>query len=248
MNNTADGVAMLAAPSNRSRIYLDLLERADLLPEQVLVLEDPSVQTAEQKRRESDEQTDSSSPLPEDPDLDTTRTVLERVQSANIPFERFETLDPNERSIVEAVRDLEQEYLVYSGPGGVILDSEILNAGPEFLHVHAGVLPEYRGSTTVYYSLINDDACGATVFLMREELDQGPIVAEQTFAPPEDPETLDLYYDPWIRGQLLTETLEQFQEDGSFSLREQRSDEGNTYFIVHPVLKHIAIGSIADEE
>jgi hypothetical protein len=65
---------MLAAPSNRSRIYLDLLGRRGLLPEPILLLEDSSVETAEQRRRAA-ESVPSGTVLPEYPELNARRTV-----------------------------------------------------------------------------------------------------------------------------------------------------------------------------
>lgn len=235
---------MLAAPSNRSRIYLDLLERQGFLPEPVLLLEDPSVETAEQRRRAA-ESTTSGTVLPEDPDLDTRRTVRQRVKDLGIDHRVLDTLNPNAEGVVEAVAELNHEFLVYSGPGGVILDSDLLTVGPQFLHVHAGELPDYRGSTTVYYSLLAEGTCGATAFLMNENIDQGPIVAKESYPPPEDPETLDLYYDPWIRARLLIKVLSLYRDEGDLPETPQRPDEGETYFIVHPVLKHLTVSKIS---
>lgn len=239
---------MLAAPSNRSRIYLDLLERKDLLPETVIQLSDPTVETAEQRRRRDGSNDRADGPaLPEDPDLDADRSVQERVENFELDHRVLDTLDPNDGAVVDAVADLEAELLIYSGPGGVILDGELLSAGPRFLHVHAGTLPEYRGSTTVYYSLLAEGICGATAFIMNENIDEGPVVAQETYPPPTDPESLDLFYDPWIRARLLVDVLSGYYESGELPERPQRPDEGETYFIVHPVLKHLALLRIEDE-
>lgn len=249
MSETADGIAMLAAPSSRSRIYLDVLERRGLFPETVILLEDPERETAEQRRREAEEaESGSDEPvLPEDPDLNVSRTVRQRVEDVGVSSRLLRTLDPNDDEVVEAVADLEHELLVYSGPGGVILDGELLRAGPEFLHVHAGRLPDYRGSTTVYYSLLEEGRCGATAFIMNEEIDEGPIVGQASYPRPEDPETLDLYYDPWIRARLLADVLSQYRKEGTLPERPQRPDEGETYFVIHPVLKHLAILNVSGE-
>jgi len=235
---------MLAAPSNRSRIYLDMLERRGMFPAAVIVLEDPSTETAEQRRRAA---SDGEASLPEDPDLDATRSVLDRVSEVGVPHRRIETLNPNDEAVVDAVADLDHSLVVYSGPGGVILDGALLTAGPRFLHAHAGTLPEYRGSTTVYYSLLQEGRCGATAFIMNENIDEGPVVGSETYPPPTDPETLDLYYDPWIRARLLVDVLAEYRRTGTLSERPQDADSGETYFIVHPVLKHLAILRLGDE-
>jgi methionyl-tRNA formyltransferase len=143
--------------------------------------------------------------------------------------------------VIAAVGDLDHEVLVYSGPGGFILDGDLLSAGPRFLHIHAGKLPEYRGSTTIYYSLLADGECGATAFIMNKNIDEGPILAQKTYPPPEDPNTLDLYYDPWIRARLLVDVLTQYENAGGISEHPQQSGKGQNYYIIHPVLKHLSV-------
>ena len=48
------------------------------------------------------------------------------------------------------------EIIIYSGYGGVILKEKVLSQGKKFLHVHGGFLPQYKGSTTNYYSILNE--------------------------------------------------------------------------------------------
>lgn len=54
---------------------------------------------------------------------------------------------------------------------------------------------------------------------------------------------IDLYYDPFIRSEPLIDVLRYYAENGDFPVESQESIDGETYFIIHPVLKHIAIGS-----
>jgi Methionyl-tRNA formyltransferase len=237
-------VAMLTAPSSRSRIYLDLLERRGLLPELVLLLEDPSVETAEQRRRAA-ESVPSGTVLPEDPELNARRTVRQRVEDLGIDHRTLDTLNPNDRVVVEAVAEIDQEFLIYPGPGGIISEGDLLKAGPRFLHVHAGELPDYRGSTTIYYSLLAEGACGATAFLMNENIDEGPIVARESYPPPKNPETIDLYYDPWICARLLCKVLSLYRDEGDLPETPQRPNEGETYYILHPIVKHLAVSHIS---
>lgn len=247
MTDSCKGIAMLAAPSNRSRIYLDLLKRNHLLPERVILLNDPSVETPEQRSR-SEIEGPVDEVLPEDPDLDPRGTVAERLTESGIPYESFDTLDPNEPQIVNAVAELDQSYLIYSGPGGTILESELLNTGPDFIHVHSGWLPEYRGSTTIYYSLLNGDGCGVSAFLMNENIDEGNILKREVYPPPTDPETIDLYCDPWIRAKLLVDLIDQYDRNKEFSRMVQDSTAGETYHIIHPVLKYLSVMGVQESQ
>jgi hypothetical protein len=47
---------------------------------------------------------------------------------------------------------------------------------------------------------------------MNENIDEGPIVARESYPLPEVPETLNLYYDPWIRARLLDKILSMYRD------------------------------------
>lgn len=217
-----------------------MLERAGLLPGRLLYLVDDEASTPEAELRSKQDPPEGPI-LPEDPTLEASVPPPERLAPRGVEVEHIPTVDPNSDRCREALRGAPGGVVVYSGPGGTILDGATLQAADQFLHVHAGMLPAYRGSTTIYYSLLNGDACGATAFLMTQGLDQGPVVHSRSFPPPQDPETLDLYYDPWIRAKVLVEVLERYQATGQFEARPQDPDDGETYFIIHPVLKHLSI-------
>ena len=63
-------------------------------------------------------------------------------------------------------------------------------------------MPEYRGSTTVYYGLLNDGNCGVTAILLKPEIDNGDIVARKSTAPPSSVD-IDHLYDNAIRADLF---------------------------------------------
>ena len=112
--------------------------------------------------------------------------------------------------------------------------------GKKFLHVHAGVLPKYRGSTTAYYSLLEKNKIGATAIFLEKEIDAGKIVTSEVFPPPEDRTTIDYYYEPYVRARVLAKALKLYVEAGEFPETSQ-AEGAETYYIIHPVLKHIAI-------
>ena len=107
--------------------------------------------------------------------------------------------------------------------------------------MHAGILPEYRGSTTAYYSILQDSYIGATSIFLNEKIDQGDIIYQEKFPMPSNKENIDYVYEPWVRSQVLVKTLKLYIANEGFSLREQSKDKAETYFIIHPVLKHLAL-------
>jgi methionyl-tRNA formyltransferase len=179
--------------------------------------------------------------LPSVPYFDNITPALATIHAAEIPVTLIGVRDVNAGVVVSAVKESPVDIIVYSGPGGAILREEILNAGKKFLHIHPGILPRYRGSTTVYYSLIEEGACGATALFLDKKIDSGPILADRVYPPPDDRETIDHGYDPFIRSDLLQSVLRAYVQTGEFKPRAQPVGEGEAYFIMHPALRHIAI-------
>ena len=138
---------------------------------------------------------------------------------------------------VNFIKKNREEYYIFTGGG--ILKNEILKLGVKFVHLHPGLVPKYRGSTCFYYSIINEGSAGVTAFIMDEGLDTGDIIYQKTFEKPLH-KFLDEVYDPHIRSETLLDIVSQnLLNEQNF--KQQNSSEGETYFIIHPVLKHIAI-------
>ena len=119
------------------------------------------------------------------------------------------------------------------------MKNSILNSGPKFLHLHPGIVPNYRGSTCFYYSIINEDSCGVTAYFMDEKIDTGDIIYQRTFQKPNH-KFIDDVYDAYIRSETLIDVLTKHMISNTKTIK-QNPDDGETYFVIHPVLKHIGI-------
>ena len=70
----------------------------------------------------------------------------------------------------------------------------------------------------------------------------GPTIRQDTFPNFENNDAIDCFEDSHMRAQLLVNVLNDYAKSGSFEIREQvQSEEEETYFIIHPILKSIAI-------
>ena len=69
-------------------------------------------------------------------------------------------------------------------------------------------------------------------------MDTGPIVHQKIFQKPNHV-FIDEIYDSYIRSETLLDVLKNNMLENE--IITQDLEEGNTYFIIHPVLKHIAI-------
>ncbi|MCB0323726.1 MAG: hypothetical protein KDD69_09145 [Bdellovibrionales bacterium] len=238
-----DDVAMLLISSNRSKAYLQRMLHRGLEPAHVILLRNKG-ESALPGQLVSDLQDGSEVEerlyVHQGFVFRPERSLEQTLRESNISFEYCESSDPNSKASLARLMRRPESVVVYSGPGGTILGRQLLSCEKRFLHIHPGDLPEYRGSTTIYYSILEVGSCAATALFLSPEIDRGEILQRKSFELPSDARLIDYIYDPLIRSSLLVEVLESYVDSGNWNT-EVQPEEGRTFYIIHPVLKHIAI-------
>ncbi len=237
-------IAVVAGDTSRSRAYLQAMVRHQLLPNFVLVLGHgvnsplPGQSMPGHKNSDAKEVDNCWS----ESHFDPTQPIEVLLNESGIAHEFFESKDINDPLIVDILRRRPETTFIYSGFGGALLRKDVLSIGKHFLHVHGGYLPDFKGSTTNYYSLIAENALGASAIFLSEEIDCGPVLHRKKFLPPENRREIDHIYDSAARSKVLVETLQNYLKSGDKWQFELPSNiGGETYYIIHPVLKHVAI-------
>jgi methionyl-tRNA formyltransferase len=94
--------------------------------------------------------------------------------SLSMPIYQMDKL--NKSSDVELIKSLKPDFIIVAA-FGQILQKEILDIAT-CINLHASILPLYRGSSPIQYSILNGDKySGITAMLMEEGLDCGDILA-----------------------------------------------------------------------
>lgn len=239
-------IGIIASDTTRSRAYFQALVRNDLVPGYVLILESSTEkqlpgQLAQLRSNIEIEPSAETCEIWSEAQFNPTLPIIEQLEELKIPYEMSSGKDINDPLVVEAVRQSKASVLIYSGAGGVLLRKNILDTGKHFLHVHGGYLPDYKGSTTNYYSLIIEKAMGASSLFLVEKIDSGPVLLRKKFPVPSNRQAIDHVYDSGARAKVLVETLQNYLKDGGWKIEIPGNAGGETYYIIHPVLKHIAI-------
>lgn len=231
--------ACVLADTARSRAYMQTLLRHDIIPSECLVMSEGGRAIVSHK-------------IPCEWNahqfFNLDESIFETMETHRVLYKTVASRDINSDEMRRIMQRLSQQYILYSGYGGVILKPHLFQMGKKWLHVHAGILPFYRGSTTAYYSLLDGDKMGATAIFLNERIDEGSVIASEEFPPPPRGELVDYVYDPYIRAQVLVKALRNYIEKGKFSERPQTVQGAETYYIIHPVLKHIAILGVDSNE
>jgi len=153
--------------------------------------------------------------------------------------------DVNSEEVINALIQLDSDIFVFAGFGGQLLKSEHFKTGRRYLHMHPGDLPSEKGSTTIYYSILNRYACTVSSFYMVEKIDSGELILKCDYPVPSQKVNIDVWYDNCIRADAFLKTIIKLKEEG---LDYSRSLNGKSedYYVIHPLLKHFAILSLAD--
>lgn len=239
-------IGMIAGDTSRSRAYLQALARNKLIPDYVLVLEDvpEKILPGQLGNSRSGTERENISEIDEcwsEAHFDSTLPIKDLLDKLGVCYDLSATKDINDPSVIKTLRQRSESVFIYSGFGGALLRKDVLSTGKHFLHVHGGYLPDYKGSTTNYYSLIVENTLGASAIFLNEEIDCGPVLLRQKFPPPENRQTIDHIFDSGARAKVLVEALKRYLEHGRWEFELTDNTGGETYYIIHPVLKHIAI-------
>ena len=228
-----ENVACVLAISIRSLIYLQALQNEGIAPQFCFVLSEDKAELYNKFHIDVVKKRYCYA------DLDAT--IGDALNALNIPFEILGTRDINSEVVLRRIRQIPQKYIIYSGYGGCILKKHLFEIDKQWIHVHAGRLPAYRGSTTAYYSILNEKKISATAIFMNVEIDKGNIISSDDFDIPDEDVNIDFLYEPYVRSKVLVKVLKQYEKSGKFDEYEQETGKAETYFIIHPVLKHIAL-------
>lgn len=222
-------IGMVAVVNARSRAYLHAMLDAGMAPGVVLLLAPPapagtSVHMSPGCRKE-----------------DSRDDFIALLRDNGIAFVEIDSGNINDASVIEVLSARLEHFFIYSGTGGVLLRRPLLSCGKKFLHIHPGRLPDFRGSTTVYYHLLSGSTCGASAIFLEEQIDCGPLIAAEEYPFPFGTICdLDYDFDPKIRATTLVKVLQYYAEHNDFPPLKKQPPGGETYFIMHPVLRHIA--------
>jgi methionyl-tRNA formyltransferase len=149
----------------------------------------------------------------------------------------------NGEEIITKIKNIDCDYVVFAGYGGQILSKEHFFKGKKYIHCHPGWLPTERGSTTLYYSLLNERDLSVTSFFMTEKIDEGNMLLRESYKAPEKLINIDVWIDNALRADTLLKSIELLSEKFiGFSRKEEEEDQ--EYYVIHPLLKHIALLSL----
>ena len=228
--------SMLGYDCVRARIYFQVFIENGLIPSKVLLLKPP---------RNLDRHVDRHAlRFVEQGGGKIGRSLkAELAKYVDLDVEYLRRSVISDDAVWEWVDGCVDSLVVFCGIDGVILPKSLLETGKTFLHAHGGYLPNYRGSTCFYYSLLSDQRLGVSVIEMNDVIDGGRVLQRRWYQPPSDRQSIDFFYDSYTRALSLVEFLKNPDHCPATAVNfaEDNDHLGDNYYVIHPLLKHLAI-------
>ena len=148
------------------------------------------------------------------------------IKSNNINFNKIKAA---------AIKSKINSFIFSGYPGEIIKNKTFLNQ-INLLHSHSGLIPKYMGSTTIYYSILNEKKIFCTTFVMNENIDQGNILLIRKYNLPKKNMIGD--YDNEIRAKNLILLINSKNKKINFIKKIKKKH--NFFYKAHPILRNIA--------
>ncbi len=147
----------------------------------------------------------------------------------------FNTFDINE-DVYKFLKKKKVKNIIYSGYSGIVIKhNKILNE-KNLIHCHSGKLPKFKGSTTIYYSILQNKKIFCSTLILNQKIDNGVILFYKEYPLPKKITNIDNKYDDEIRAKNLVYALKNIKK-----LRRKKNPHKKylPYYVMHPILRSI---------
>jgi methionyl-tRNA formyltransferase len=159
-------------------------------------------------------------------------------------FKSIDSKDINSEFVLNEIKKMNTDLIIFSGYGGQILNQDHFKSNIPYLHMHPGFLPSERGSTTIYYSILKKKKCSVTAFYMNKEIDAGELICTNHYPIPYKGVNIDYIFDNSIRADCLKTAIDKIHNNVTIKTNEESTE----YYVIHPLLKHLAILSLKEKD
>tara|TARA_Y100001970_G_C14248059_1_gene869705 strand:+ start:2234 stop:2932 length:699 start_codon:yes stop_codon:yes gene_type:complete len=228
MKRILNNLAFLCAKNSRSIAYLQFLKKNSLLPSSIVLID-----TKKQYRNIF---------IKKNIFFKNDLNISKFAQDNKIKLIRLKNTKINDFKCLKAVKKLDEKYIIYAANYGDILNKKYFLLNKKFIHIHPGKLPQYKGSTTYYYEILNKNSLSFSAIFQSQNIDNGRVILFQKFDLKNiEKKDLDHIYDPFLRSKILVKVVSQLKKKEKITSYPQSKIGKNTFYVIHPLLKHISI-------
>ena len=229
-------------PGPRATAYLNVLRDLDIAVDTIIVMKNDKeyIEGLAQEAQRNNYK---------DHYFDISYDLQHYIQEYNVKVLTTEASHINDVALSKVILDNDIRDWIFSGGG--ILKPHLFQQDKRYIHVHPGKVPDFRGSTCFYYSVLHDLSLASTAFFMSQRLDDGENLAMTEFSlnlqiTEQMPLFFDYILDPWIRAISLKKVLSSILNGKLETLHTPSPDSNRTYYVMHPILRNLALNRLND--
>lgn len=149
----------------------------------------------------------------------------------------LKTEDINSKIIENIISKIKGSFLYSGYPSGIIKNKKVLKRS--IYHCHPGDVPEFKGSTTIFYALALKKKVTVSCFKLTDKIDEGQIVYKKKFKLRPNIKDLESnLYDDEIRAKTFVEFMNNKTKLKKINSNNKKS---SYYYIAHPVIRGIVL-------
>lgn len=170
--------------------------------------------------------------------------LLQTCATSGISHETCDARNVNDAAIADIIRSIQPRVVIYSGFGGQIVGKPSSRSTTVPAYALRGYtnVPRQHDAVLCAPERRPPDSDGT---VPDPRIDTGPIVARRTYPKPPAGADIDHQYDSAIRADLLLRVMRtRLLANGMIDAQPQPQVEDPPYYVIHPVLKHLAVLSL----
>ncbi len=231
---------LLWFPGMRATAYLNILKQLDVFPSVIICLKNDRSKI-DGLSQEATQNGYNEQYFNLDYKLD------DYLQEFNVPVVQTNATNINVQEVADILQRQQEKNWIFCGGG--ILKSHLFTDGLQFLHIHPGKLPSYKGSTCFYYSLLKNMTLSSSAFYLSPKLDDGEVILTTNFKvniciTEKNKLFIDHVLDPWIRAISLKRVLLKIMAGQSITTTSYPESATRAYYVMHPLLRCLTVNSI----
>ena len=168
-----------------------------------------------------------------------SRVVVAVNELKKFNFVKFKSNNIDNSKVTNYLLNSNIKNFIYSGYPGKIIKNNYLLKNKNFIHSHPGKLPFYPGSTTIYYSILNEDKIFCTTIILNQHLDRGKILLTKRYNIPKKKYLIENKFDNEIRSKNIVFVLKNLKK--YLNKKKYTSKYFSPYYIAHPIIRHIIL-------
>ena len=199
---------IIVSNTSRALVYLNAIKRNKLIPNEIIYLDDKKKNVIKKKLNKL------------------------FIQFPKIKVKKFIGSKINKK-ISDYLLKKKEKYVVYCGYPGVLVKNHVINK-KFFINNHPGKLPKFKGSNTIFYSLLGEKTIFCSTIILNYNIDEGDILFEKKYEIPKKISDIDSNYDNLIRSKNLIYVLKNFHK---LKRKRQTKNYKIPFFVMHPLLR-----------